>query len=253
MSLTTDLHAPASSSRSRSRPSPRTGSAKDRSPRSSGSRSSHGNRKAPAGRAVPRLGRPVRRPHRSRGRSGRSPPRRPRDGRRRDPRARRRRPPPRSEMTGGDIRVEGDAGDWVGGEMKGGLIHIAGSAGDHAGAAYPGSRRGMTDGTILIEGSAGDQPRRIDEARAARRRRLLRRGRRVRHDRRHDPRLRLVRRSIRAPRCAGARSDSSGRSRRDCSRPSARAGRFRPLFLRLIAASSSGWGSRSVGGFPTAS
>lgn len=59
-------------------------------------------------------------------------------------------------MSGGTIRVAGDAGDWAGAEMRGGLIHIGGSAGDHAGAAYAGSRRGMTEGTILIAGAAGD-------------------------------------------------------------------------------------------------
>jgi formylmethanofuran dehydrogenase subunit C len=60
------------------------------------------------------------------------------------------------EMTGGTIRVEGDAGDWVGCEMKGGLLRVEGSAGHHVGGAYPGSRRGMTDGTILIGANAGD-------------------------------------------------------------------------------------------------
>ncbi len=61
------------------------------------------------------------------------------------------------EMTGGRINVEGDAGDWVGGEMHGGLIHVAGSAGDWVGAAYRGSKRGMTDGVILIGGNAGSE------------------------------------------------------------------------------------------------
>jgi formylmethanofuran dehydrogenase subunit C len=61
-----------------------------------------------------------------------------------------------AEMSGGTIRVEGDAGDWVGAEMKGGLIQVSGSAGDRIGSAYPGGRRGMTDGTILIRGEAGD-------------------------------------------------------------------------------------------------
>ena len=59
-------------------------------------------------------------------------------------------------MSGGAILVEGDAGDWTGAEMKGGLIHIRGSVGDNAGAAYAGSRRGMTDGTIIIDGAGGD-------------------------------------------------------------------------------------------------
>jgi formylmethanofuran dehydrogenase subunit C len=61
-----------------------------------------------------------------------------------------------AEMTGGMIAVDGDVGDWAGAEMKGGTIRVAGSAGHHVGSAYPGSRRGMNDGAILIEGSAGD-------------------------------------------------------------------------------------------------
>jgi formylmethanofuran dehydrogenase subunit C len=43
----------------------------------------------------------------------------------------------------------------VGGEMSGGLIRIAGNAGGQIGAAYRGSLQGMTDGTIVIGGSAG--------------------------------------------------------------------------------------------------
>jgi formylmethanofuran dehydrogenase subunit C len=61
------------------------------------------------------------------------------------------------EMSGGMIRVEGDAGDWVGGEMHGGLIQVNGSAGHLIGAAYRGSKRGMTDGTILIGGDVGNE------------------------------------------------------------------------------------------------
>jgi len=62
-----------------------------------------------------------------------------------------------SEMRGGTIRVEGDAGDWVGGEMHGGLIHVRGRAGHLIGAAYRGSPRGMTRGTILIGGEVGNE------------------------------------------------------------------------------------------------
>jgi formylmethanofuran dehydrogenase subunit C len=62
-----------------------------------------------------------------------------------------------AEMTGGTIRVEGNAGDWVGAEMHGGSIQVQGNAGDLVGAAYRGSKRGMTDGTILIGGNAGDE------------------------------------------------------------------------------------------------
>jgi formylmethanofuran dehydrogenase subunit C len=61
------------------------------------------------------------------------------------------------EMKGGRIIVEGNAGDWVGGELHGGLIHVAGSAGHLIGAAYRGSKRGMTDGTILIGGDVGSE------------------------------------------------------------------------------------------------
>ena len=41
--------------------------------------------------------------------------------------------------------------------MRGGFIKIRGSAGAYLGAAYPGSRLGMREGVILVEGSAGDE------------------------------------------------------------------------------------------------
>jgi len=58
-------------------------------------------------------------------------------------------------MKGGTIEVSGNVTDWLGAEMSGGLIRVRGNAGGQAGAAYRGSLSGMTDGTILIEGSAG--------------------------------------------------------------------------------------------------
>ena len=58
-------------------------------------------------------------------------------------------------MKGGTIEVTGNASDWVGAEMINGSIRIRGNAGGQIGAAYRGSLRGMRDGTILIEGSAG--------------------------------------------------------------------------------------------------
>jgi formylmethanofuran dehydrogenase subunit C len=61
------------------------------------------------------------------------------------------------EMLGGTIVVDGDAGDWAGGELHGGLIHVRGSAGDLIGAAHRGSKKGMTGGTILIGGNVGDE------------------------------------------------------------------------------------------------
>jgi formylmethanofuran dehydrogenase subunit C len=58
-------------------------------------------------------------------------------------------------MKGGAIEVSGNATDWLGAQMSGGLIRIRGNAGGQVGAAYRGSLSGMTDGTILIEGTAG--------------------------------------------------------------------------------------------------
>ena len=58
-------------------------------------------------------------------------------------------------MKGGSIDVSGNVADWLGGEMSGGLIRIRGNAGGQVGAAYRGSMSGMTDGTIIIDGTAG--------------------------------------------------------------------------------------------------
>ncbi len=58
-------------------------------------------------------------------------------------------------MKGGSIEVSGNVSDWLGAEMSGGRIRVHGNAGGQVGAAYRGSLSGMTDGTILIEGTAG--------------------------------------------------------------------------------------------------
>jgi formylmethanofuran dehydrogenase subunit C len=58
-------------------------------------------------------------------------------------------------MTGGTIEVSGNVTDWLGAEMSGGLIQVRGNAGGQVGAAYRGSPSGMTDGTIIIGGTAG--------------------------------------------------------------------------------------------------
>jgi formylmethanofuran dehydrogenase subunit C len=58
-------------------------------------------------------------------------------------------------MKGGAIEVSGNATDWLGAQMSGGLIRIHGNAGGQVGAAYRGSLSGMTDGTIVIDGTAG--------------------------------------------------------------------------------------------------
>ena len=62
-----------------------------------------------------------------------------------------------AQMTGGRIEIDGDAGDWLGAEMQGGLIKVAGNAGDLIGAGYCGSKKGMTDGTILVRGNVGSE------------------------------------------------------------------------------------------------
>ena len=58
-------------------------------------------------------------------------------------------------MKGGAIEVSGDVSDWLGAEMSGGCIRVGGNAGGQVGAAYRGSLVGMKGGTILIGGSAG--------------------------------------------------------------------------------------------------
>lgn len=136
-------------------------------------------------------------------------------------------------MTGGALHIHGDTGDWLGCEMKGGLIHVRGSAGDHAGAAYAGNRRGMTEGTILIEGSAGSH------AGASMRRGLIAIG----GDCGEAVGLEMIAGSIlvlggcgRAP-GAGMRRGTIGilGTAPVPFLPTFRlAGRFRPLFLRLI-------------------
>ena len=58
-------------------------------------------------------------------------------------------------LAGGIIEVRGTAGDDVGVRMAGGAIHIRGSAGDRVGAASAGASRGMTGGEIVVDGSVG--------------------------------------------------------------------------------------------------
>jgi formylmethanofuran dehydrogenase subunit C len=60
-----------------------------------------------------------------------------------------------AHMTGGAIDVSGNVTDWLGAEMTGGFIRVRGNAGGQVGAAYRGSLSGMTDGTIIVHGTAG--------------------------------------------------------------------------------------------------
>jgi len=79
-------------------------------------------------------------------------------------------------MTRGAIRIEGDAGAYLGyamrggeigaagstdlfagGAMAGGTLRIGGDAGDFLGGALPGERVGMTGGAVLVSGRVGDR------------------------------------------------------------------------------------------------
>jgi len=70
-------------------------------------------------------------------------------------------------MSSGEVLVRGDVGAGAGVEMSGGLLRILGDAGPRLGAAYPGARAGMTGGEIVVSGDAGE------EAGAAMRRGLI--------------------------------------------------------------------------------
>jgi formylmethanofuran dehydrogenase subunit C len=60
-------------------------------------------------------------------------------------------------MATGEIVVRGDVGGWAGADMSGGVLRIFGDAGARLGAAYPGARAGMTGGEIVVTGDAGEE------------------------------------------------------------------------------------------------
>jgi len=62
-----------------------------------------------------------------------------------------------AQMSGGRVEVRGNADDWAGAEMTGGLLWIRGNAGNRAGGVYRGSRHGMRGGVVLVEGNAGHE------------------------------------------------------------------------------------------------
>ncbi|MGB8855895.1 MAG: formylmethanofuran dehydrogenase subunit C [Burkholderiales bacterium] len=61
------------------------------------------------------------------------------------------------QISGGDIILNGDAGAFAASGMKKGLVEISGSAGDFLAAALPGDQRGMAGGTVIVRGNAGDR------------------------------------------------------------------------------------------------
>ena len=60
-------------------------------------------------------------------------------------------------MSGGDIEVNGDAGDRVGREISGGRIVVKGNAGHMVGSAVRGSATGIQGGEIIIHGNARNE------------------------------------------------------------------------------------------------
>jgi formylmethanofuran dehydrogenase subunit C len=62
-----------------------------------------------------------------------------------------------ARMSRGEIVVRGGVGAWAGAEMSGGALRIFGDAGPRLGAAYPGARVGMTGGEIVATGDAGEE------------------------------------------------------------------------------------------------
>ena len=60
-----------------------------------------------------------------------------------------------ASMRGGEIYISGSTGDYSASSMCGGLVRIEGSAGNYLGAGAPGSKFGMKDGCIVVNGDAG--------------------------------------------------------------------------------------------------
>ena len=60
-------------------------------------------------------------------------------------------------MRGGRIEVSGSADAYAASGLAGGLVRIAGDAGGWLGAALPGEHRGMRGGTVIVGGRLGDR------------------------------------------------------------------------------------------------
>lgn len=58
-------------------------------------------------------------------------------------------------LNGGSVIVEGDVGDFSANEVKKGKVHVKGNAGAYFASALRGSWRGVTGGTIIIDGNVG--------------------------------------------------------------------------------------------------
>jgi formylmethanofuran dehydrogenase subunit C len=58
-------------------------------------------------------------------------------------------------MAGGEIHVHGQVGAFAAVAMRKGSIEIEGNAGDYLGGALPGAMKGMSGGQIVVRGNAG--------------------------------------------------------------------------------------------------
>ncbi len=61
------------------------------------------------------------------------------------------------DMSGGELNVTGSAGAWTASGMSGGLIEISGNVADYLAANFSGEQHGMSDGTVIVCGNAGDR------------------------------------------------------------------------------------------------
>jgi formylmethanofuran dehydrogenase subunit C len=59
-------------------------------------------------------------------------------------------------MIGGEMVVRGHVGDGAGMAMSGGVLRVFGNAGHRLGGGLPGASKGMTGGEIVVDGNAGD-------------------------------------------------------------------------------------------------
>jgi formylmethanofuran dehydrogenase subunit C len=62
-----------------------------------------------------------------------------------------------AQMTAGSLVVSGDCGSFTACELAGGRIEIHGDTGDFAAAPLPGDMDGMRGGTLVVRGNAGDR------------------------------------------------------------------------------------------------
>lgn len=61
------------------------------------------------------------------------------------------------EMKGGRLYIRGSTGDFLAAGLKGGLVTVKGSAGDFVGAVLTGAKNGMAGGTVVVEGDIGER------------------------------------------------------------------------------------------------